>query len=152
MLCSGSTQKKKYKRLCTKQLLLPTQAPCKTPPPSLTFIWGSEASPMGLVLLSTSVQTAVGACKCLKTFRTSSTHGAEQEHGGEGAHLLFFFYIIISDVDFPHASPAPRKLFSFFFLPSSVSLRNKAQPHNPAPAEVWKEPGLAAGECCYSSD
>lgn len=125
--------KKKYKRLCTKQLLLPTQAPCKTPPPSLTFIWGSEASPMGLVLLSTSVQTAVGACKCLKTFRTSSTHRAEQEHGGEGAHLLFFFCIIISDVDFPHASPAPRKLFSFFFPPFQCFIEKQSSATQPCP-------------------
>lgn len=63
----------------------------------------------------------------------SSTRGAEQEHGGEGAHLLFFsFCIIISDVDFPHALPAPRKLF-FFSFPFQRFIEKQSSATQPCP-------------------
>lgn len=68
--------------------------------------------------------------------------------------FLFFSFFYVADAGFPRTLPAPHKLFFFpvFFSFLTRSFEKQRFDAKRCPDEMWEEPGLAAGECCYSSD
>lgn len=86
--------------------------------------------------------------------------GAEWEHGGDQAHLLlfflffFFFFFFTWQMLVFHARCQLRTHFFFllFFFFLTRPFEKQRFDAKRCPDEMWEEPGLAAGECCYSSD